>query len=1088
MEKRIALFVLVCFHATCASVVASDSIDSGNLIAISQLGHSGAIFSVVVSSDGQYALSGGDDTNIKLWNLETEHEIRTFSGHTGNVIDLVISNDSRWAASIAQNDLSVRFWDLNTGKSLGVLKHDNPIQSIALSPNERFLLAGSDSLILWNLKTKEIEQNYNITSVNSIAYSASGKQVITGSDDGRVNLLNIENGGILKTFRHKKAISAVAFHPTKPTVISGSYDNTVNLWDINSGNLISSLKHERAVLDLSISDDGLYIASGGKDKKLLIWNLADYSNVVLSNTERINTVAFVAGKHNVLAGGRNKLLAVWDGESKRRLHSLQKHASTEAFLTNYGNSNIISVSNYKQLSYWNVKTGQILRSNRIIGQTDNGEDTKNKTFDFITSATGFVDSENFEDSLIAVGDKGGMVVLIKNGTQVELLAAHQAAVSSIAFSAKGDQLVTGSYDFTVQLWNIKSRFGKISSQKSHSFKHNHQVVTVAFSPDGNSVLTSSLDNLVVLWDTQTGKELKRWDLSFDDLGLGSSYVFTDFSNGVPFETKEGKYIYFLANGLRRINTQTKTMELLQDNFEPGEYTIALSPEGHSVLIGKKQPTDSEGSLFLWNSLNNRQLVNFGQFKSPVLGIQFANQGKTILASSLGGLHYFDRNSQRQIGKLSGSLEGESIFVTDDNYFNNTDEGTEEIILRPENGKNSFSFDQVADKLKKPDIINARINGDRTRGRPAPSLTTPPILGFVNKHEPTNDSNQVELHIEVKNKTPLKNIFIYVNGRPIINKSIDKQKSDYKFNLPLFNQMNRITVVGFDENGMSSNPIYKDVFSSRNEKNRSTLYIIGIGVSKYPNLPKSFELQYAHSDVSHLTQTFEKKMTDSYGKVNKHILLNSKATKQGIKKALESLKDMKQNDMAIIHLAGHGIRANDDNFYFLTSEITDSQYTAVTQPIVAANKKSNIDEINQIGMIDWTFLETIFSTAKGQILLFLDACHSADLVKESITPNNDLANRLFSRQSGGVIVFSAAKGRETAKEDVKLGAGFFTDSIVNALNKPNTVDSNRDGYIDLMELVKHVKEDVSNRSGGSQMPWLSRKTMFGNIMLIPIKSQ
>jgi WD40 repeat protein len=783
MIKLLANYIAAFLLTTCLQVVANDAIHSGSLIAIPQLGHTGTIFSVAVSSDGRYALSGGDDTSIKLWNLETGHEIRTFRGHTGNVVDIVISNDSKWAASIANNDYSVRLWDLDTGKSLGVLNHKRSIQSIALSPDERFLLTGGDTLILWNLGTSKIEQEFNITAVASVAFSANGKHVVTGGDNGSVMLWDIDSGNLLKTFRHKKAVSAVAFRPTKDQIISGSFDHTINLWDINSGGLIKSLNNESAVQDLSVSSDGRYIVSGSsgvrdktsgsKIKQLRIWDFENFSNITLPRSDqehtapkigRVYAVAFISDTNKIISGGRNKLLAIWDVKSKEEPYSLQQHASTEAFISNLGNSNFISISNYKQLSYWNIETAKIVNSIEVMDETGLTDNSGYQIIDFLTSTSTFIDNKNHGNSLIAVGGDNGTTIIFKDGSQIASISEHKAAVSSIAFSAQGNQLITGSFDFTAKLWNIKHSINGIKFKKNHSFSHTNQIVAVSFSSDGKTVLTSGVDQLIVLWDALTGKEIKRWDLSYDDLGLSSLYVMIDYSNAVPFESKTEKYIYLLANGLRRINTETKQMELLQTGFEPGEYSIAISPDGQYIIIGKKLPTDSEGSLFIYNTSNNQQHINFSHFNSPVLSVQFANQGKLVLASSLGGIHYFNLDSQIKIGVLSGSMDGESIFVTDDNYFTNTDEGDKEVILRPEIGKQTFSFNQVAKILKKPNIVQARINGEMSKGRPSPLITTPPILRIVNEQPIINASDQIELHIKSINDNPLHNISVYINAR------------------------------------------------------------------------------------------------------------------------------------------------------------------------------------------------------------------------------------------------------------------------------------------------------------------------------------
>ena len=60
-----------------------------------QLGHSSGVTSVVFSPSGTQALSGSRDGMLKLWDVETGREIRTFSGHSHNVWSVEFSPDGQ---------------------------------------------------------------------------------------------------------------------------------------------------------------------------------------------------------------------------------------------------------------------------------------------------------------------------------------------------------------------------------------------------------------------------------------------------------------------------------------------------------------------------------------------------------------------------------------------------------------------------------------------------------------------------------------------------------------------------------------------------------------------------------------------------------------------------------------------------------------------------------------------------------------------------------------------------------------------------------------------------------------------------------
>jgi WD40 repeat protein len=58
-------------------------------------GHSHFVQDVVISSDGQFALSGSWDATLRLWELNTGTTTRRFLGHTKDVLSVAFSVDNR---------------------------------------------------------------------------------------------------------------------------------------------------------------------------------------------------------------------------------------------------------------------------------------------------------------------------------------------------------------------------------------------------------------------------------------------------------------------------------------------------------------------------------------------------------------------------------------------------------------------------------------------------------------------------------------------------------------------------------------------------------------------------------------------------------------------------------------------------------------------------------------------------------------------------------------------------------------------------------------------------------------------------------
>ncbi len=82
-----------------------------------QLGHSSSVISVAFSPDGKLALSGSEDNTLKLWEVASGRELRTFKGHSNSVLSVAFSPDGELALS-GSWDSTIRLWNIQTGKEV----------------------------------------------------------------------------------------------------------------------------------------------------------------------------------------------------------------------------------------------------------------------------------------------------------------------------------------------------------------------------------------------------------------------------------------------------------------------------------------------------------------------------------------------------------------------------------------------------------------------------------------------------------------------------------------------------------------------------------------------------------------------------------------------------------------------------------------------------------------------------------------------------------------------------------------------------------------------------------------------------------
>jgi hypothetical protein len=109
---------------------------------------------IALSPDGLLAISGGDDGNVVMWQVDSGKEIRRFEGHTGAVRAVDISPDGLVGISGGLSGDSLTdpgeliLWDLRTGEELRQFEgQTEAVVDLAISPDGRRVIASSGEVI-----------------------------------------------------------------------------------------------------------------------------------------------------------------------------------------------------------------------------------------------------------------------------------------------------------------------------------------------------------------------------------------------------------------------------------------------------------------------------------------------------------------------------------------------------------------------------------------------------------------------------------------------------------------------------------------------------------------------------------------------------------------------------------------------------------------------------------------------------------------------------------------------------------------------------------------------------------------------------
>ncbi|MDM8516024.1 caspase family protein [Desulfobacterales bacterium HSG16] len=1039
-----------------------------------QYGHSGNIMSVVISPDGRYALSGSGDKTLKFWDIKTGREIRTFKGHTEVVRSVAVSPNGKYALSGSgdkyrrgrNTDKTLKLWNIKTGREIRTFKgHTEVVSSVVFSPDGKCALSGSwdETLKLWNISTgREIRTFKHDMEVNSVAISPDGRYALSGSGEHYIctssseflKLWDISTGREIRTFHgHKDDVTSIAISPDGKYALSGSQDETLKLWNIETGSEIRTFRgHEDTVSSVAFSSDGRYALSGSRDSTLKLWNIetGDEIRTFRGYNDTVYSVAFSPEGKYVLASLGNGL-KLWNIETGKEL-ILKKPDMINSVSISQDGKRVLSKNQYGGIDFWDIKTGRKVKTFKgdkhdfvPIAISPNGRYTVSRsrggTLKLWEIATGkemrtfkgythHIHSVAFSPDgryVLSNGDYGTLKRWDIETGKVRTFKGRYG-IDSIVFLPNGKHALSGD-TYGLTLWNFKFNNGAIKKFNGH----NGRVISVAISPNGRYAVSGSTDNSIKLWDMELKGRI--WPQRDSD---------NERTWALPYKYKNGRAI--------------KTFKGHTDDVN----SVAISPNGWYILSGSKDHT-----LKLWDIKTNREIRTFKGHTLSVSSVIFSSDGRYALSGSLDGtIRVWDISTGKEIVQMVAFPSGEWIAFTSDGYYSASAKGDKHVKIRIDSITVEW-LEKYRSTLFRPDMVQLALKGgkpeppsitiaQKNKHKPGQKKTiaknepTKPPITIVKKASPKvwftspSENHKTELsHIEVEVKVEnVSNqpdaLAFFINDTPL-----SKEKRAVRpmlpgqtvktltINAPLIIGYNRIEVRAKDKYGKTHKFPPRTVI--RKGKPLPALYYFGVGVSKHSNSINS--LRYPAKDVTELSKVLKAQKNKAWSAVKTKILTNEQATREAIITEMNRfISGARTDDLIILFLSGHGKNEQSDYYFIAHDSDPDNAF---------ANGLS------------WITIINLLRRNPVKVLLLADTCYSGNVIGTDLIP-----------KSKNLIVMSSSSSDRVSREDASWGHGAFTLALIEGFSEKAF---NKDGELKLYNLYEYVAKRVGKLTDGTQTP-------------------
>jgi guanine nucleotide-binding protein subunit beta-2-like 1 protein len=257
-------------------------------------GHGHFITDVVLSMDGQYALSGSWDKTLRLWDLSVGKTTRRFEDHTKDVLSVAFSADNRQIVS-GSRDRTIKLWNTLAQCKYTIQEegHTDWVSCVRFSPsnsNPIIVSAGWDKHVkVWNLTNCRLKTNHigHTGYLNTVTVSPDGSLCASGGKDFKAMLWDLNEGKHLYTLDHNDIINALCFSPNRYWLCVAT-GPSIKIWDLEGKHLVDELKPEvisttskskaPQCISLAWSADGATLFAGYTDNLIRVWQVVPTSS------------------------------------------------------------------------------------------------------------------------------------------------------------------------------------------------------------------------------------------------------------------------------------------------------------------------------------------------------------------------------------------------------------------------------------------------------------------------------------------------------------------------------------------------------------------------------------------------------------------------------------------------------------------------------------------------------------------------------------------------------------------------------------------------------------------------------------------
>lgn len=280
---------------------------------------------------------------------------------------------------------------------------------------------------------------------------------------------------------HVDGVYSICKDPRRIGVLaSSSGDGVVKVWDLVSRRPLGSGKRHSGMVTGVTFNNSRQLLSCSTDKSILLMSEDG------EEKRRITAATAFTGithhRHDDTFATSSTSIDIWSAERDIPVSSLTFGTDSHQAVTfNQVETSVLgSLGSDRSVTLFDIRTASALSRLTMSNRGNSLDWNPMEAFNFAVAN---------EDHNIYLYDMRNM------SRAINVLKDHVSAVMSVSYSPTGQELVSGSYDRTVRIWN--ARQGR--SRDIYHTKRMQRVFSTVFSSDARYILSGSDDGSIRLW-------------------------------------------------------------------------------------------------------------------------------------------------------------------------------------------------------------------------------------------------------------------------------------------------------------------------------------------------------------------------------------------------------------------------------------------------------------------------------------------------------------------------------------------------------------------------------------------------------------